>query len=324
MKSVYVITGQTATGKTNFALEIAHKKHGEIINCDSRQIYKKLDIITGKDIFNSKLNFKDQKLNPKFILQNTFNNFDIGFYEFAKTKIWLYDLIDPKSYFSSFDWVQCALTVIKELFEQKKTPIIVGGTYLYLYHLLYQVQTQYIKPNWELRNSLNDKTVKELQHIASSLDSKILEKMNHSDQNNPQRLIRKIELMKAGNISHTYEFITNQKIQLSAKLKEPVQVKYFGFMFEDKNKLLQSIAQRVKNRIKNGAFEEVEYLLKNGYDSSNPGLKTIGYQQILQYLKGKISKEICIQQWVTKEIQFAKRQLTFMKRDENISWKYIN
>jgi tRNA dimethylallyltransferase len=84
--------------------------------------------------------------------------------------------------------------------------------------------------------------------------------------------------------------------------------------------LINAIKSRVEERIKNGALEEVENLLKQGYNEQDPGLRTIGYTQIIQYLKKQISWETTISQWITKEVQYAKRQMTFMKKDRHIRW----
>ena len=88
-----------------------------------------------------------------------------------------------------------------------------------------------------------------------------------------------------------------------------------GLKYKDKNKLRQAIKTRVEKRLKQGAIEEIKSLLKKGYKKTDPGLKTIGYQQIISYLEGKVNKEEAIKQWITAEVQYAKRQLTFMKKD---------
>ncbi|MFN4213105.1 MAG: tRNA (adenosine(37)-N6)-dimethylallyltransferase MiaA, partial [Microgenomates group bacterium] len=219
-----IITGQTATGKTKLALEYAKNPpeggEGELINCDSRQIYKYLDIITGKDLKkNSKL--KTQNSKPQLIISKRINNFEIGFYPISSdsnqfqlistdfnrfqpiiinqcqqfsTKIWLYDIVDPKQPFSSFDWKKCAQIVIDDIIKRGKIPIIVGGTYLYLKHLLYGVETENIKPNWQLREKLAKKSVEQLQEILKNLSPRLFNQLNQSDKNNPHRLIRKIEI----------------------------------------------------------------------------------------------------------------------------------
>lgn len=331
---IIIITGQTATGKTNLALQLAQKNNGELINCDSRQIYKKLDIITGKELDKS-------KFNEVYRL----NNFSIGYFQIKRstlnvqysTKIWLYDIVDPKKYFSSFDYQQSALSIIKKLQKENKTPIIVGGTYFYLKHLLYGVETENIPPDFKLRKELETKSVLELQIFLKKLSLQSFNQLNQSDKNNSRRLIRKIEIF---NYLKEKQAIESPRLKTlsNANWKKPrrfnyllakklnimnLTVEFIGLKFKNKNNLIQAINNRVKKRIKTGAFEEVKNLLKNSYDESNPGLKTIGYQQIIKYLKGKLNKQEAINQWITREIQYAKRQYTFMKKDKNICWKII-
>ncbi len=323
MKRLIIITGQTATGKTKLALEYAKKYNGELINCDSRQIYKKLNIITGKDTDHS-----------KFELVDKINNFDIGFYCFKRltlnamprgrrverlTKIWLYDIVDPKQYFSSFDYKECALNVIGRLEQEGKTPIIVGGTYFYLYHLLYGVASETIPPNWQLRNELNNKPIEELQKILKKLSLHSFEKLNQSDKNNPQRLIRRIEIIQnklAGKL-------TSEVRGQQPRMIETSEVEVIGLRFKNKDDLRQAIKSRVEKRLSEGAIDEVKKLLKEGYSEKDPGLKTIGYNQIIRFLKGEISWEKAIEEWITREVQYAKRQYTFMKKDPNIRWQEV-
>lgn len=158
--------------------------------------------------------------------------------------------------------------------------------------------------------------------------------MNQSEWNNPQRLIRKIEIasnrpskqyIQPPRLNMSSKQSKNEnKIILSEKLSLPdLNIIFIGLKFKTRQKLVEAIKKRVEERLKNGAIEEVKNLLKKGYGENDPGLKTIGYQQIIQYLKGKLTKDEAIAQWTTKEIQYAKRQYTFMKKDKNISWKEI-
>ncbi len=101
------------------------------------------------------------------------------------TKIWLCDIVDPKQYFSSFDWKQCALTVINDIKKRGRTPIIVGGTYLYIKHLLYGIETENIPPNWKLRKQLESKSVGKLQQILKILMLNRLNRLNISDKKHP-------------------------------------------------------------------------------------------------------------------------------------------
>lgn len=284
-----IITGQTATGKTKLALELAKKYNGELINFDSRQIYKHLDIITGKD--------KDISTRKQW------NN----------VAVWLYDVVKPDQYFSSFDFVKVATPIIEDIIKRGKEPILVGGTYFYLKHLLYGFDIQPVPANLKLRKKLNNKSVKELQIILQKLDVQSINRLNNSDRNNPRRLIRRIEIL------------LYKPTRLRSEAGKPrwlnVEIRQFiGIKYKNKEDLINAIKIRVSKRLKQGAIEEVRSLLKRGYKESDQGMKTIGYQQVIKYLKGSMTKEQAVNDWINKEIQYAKRQLTFMKKDKNIKW----
>jgi len=315
---IIIITGQTGTGKTSLALKLAQKFNGELINSDSRQIYKYLDIITGKD--------------KQFL---------------AKVKMWLYDVINPNEHFSSFDFVKLAVPIINKIFHKGKTPIIVGGTYFYLHHLLYNVESENIAPDWKLRNNLENKSVKELQAILTKLSPELIEQLNQSELNNPQRLIRKIEIEssrhsgkqprvlggarpESNNDSgfipriHPEGIAALPRMTLKNKLGiNDLEFDFIALKFKNKESLRQAIEKRVEERLKFGAVAEVSKLLKMGYSESDPGLKTIGYQQLISYLKGELDFTTAVQQWINKEVQYAKRQFTFMKKDKNIKWTLV-
>lgn len=283
-----VITGQTATGKTDLALKLASKENGELINCDSRQIYKHLDIITGK----------------------------------GDEKILLYDIVTPDQYFSSFDYKQHAIPVIADIMNCGKTPILVGGTYLYIKHLLYSVETERIPPDWDLRKALENATVQELQEKLREIDADFFSALNESEKQNPQRLIRKIEIARSGlHLKDNLHLRGGRSVR--GLLGGVKKIQFIGLKHKTKESLVSAITRRVEKRIRLGAFDEVASLLKKGYTAQDPGMRTIGYQQIIKYLQGLYTKEQAIGEWTTKEIQYAKRQYTFMKKDENIEWREI-
>ena len=317
-----IIVGQTATGKTKLALELAKKYNGELVNFDSRQIYKYLDIITGKDL----------PKNSEFIIQNLElkSKYNIGYYSLAiynhlkpfTTKLWLYDVVTPDQYFSSFDFVEKVKPVIDDIKKRGKIPILVGGTYLYLKHLLYGFNDNNVPPNFELRKKLDTKTVKELQDILKKLSPESFNRLNHSDVNNPRRLMRKIEVAIFNSADLTDSTDSDRLNPISSNFIQ-FNPTIIGIKYKDKSKLRQVIEKRVEERLKNGAIDEVKNILKMGYKSTDPGLKTIGYQQIIKYLNNELTKEKAIEDWINKEVQYAKRQLTFMKKDPNIQWREI-
>lgn len=284
--NLIVITGQTATGKTALAVELAKKYDGELINFDSRQIYKHLDIITGKDL--------------------------------PTSQIHLYDIVTPDKYFSSFDYVEKARPLIEDIKSRGKTPILVGGTYLYLKHLLYDFDVK-VPPNFALRDILNVKTVDELQTQLKKLSHDELDGMNNSDKNNPRRLIRRIEILS--------QSTRDEKPKITRKneghLNKLGVTSYIGIRYLNRDDLAKAINTRVKKRIEQGAVLEVKGLLDKGYKASDPGMKTIGYQELIKYIKGDIGYDQAIEEWTNHEIQYAKRQYTFMKKDNNISWRNI-
>jgi len=264
IQKIILITGQTATGKTRLALKYAQKFKGELINCDSRQIYKYLDIITGKD---------------KQLV--------------ARVKVWLYDVIKPNEYFSSFDFVKLAVPIIKKIFYEGKTPIIVGGTYFYLYHLLYNVTTENIAPDWRLRNKLENKSIKELQTILSNYSPQLIKQLNQSELNNPQRLIRKIEIESfrhsgkrprvlggAHPESNNDSGVPRRNVgvpRMTLKNKLGINDLEFDFIalkFKNKESLRQAIEKRVGERLKLGAIDEVKKILKMGYSESDHRIPT--------------------------------------------------
>lgn len=312
---IFVVTGQTATGKTSLAIQLAQEHNGELINCDSRQIYKRLDIITGKDL-------TDKKFTPVEI----FNGYDIGYYTLSsgqtKKKIWLYDLVDPKAVFSSFDYEHCALHLIQRLIDEKKTPVIVGGTYFYLYNLLYDIRTVDVAPDTQLRAELAKRDLAELQTILTELSPDVYSRLNPSEQNNPQRLIRKIEILRAGGDPGTGS-LPEIKKDLSLSTKFTSQIEITGLRYDSQEKLGEAIEKRTLERLEKGAVEEVQSLLKDGYTKTDPGLQTIGYRQIFDYLEKRTDKDTMMRNWINKEKQYAKRQYTFMKRDPHIVWRNL-
>lgn len=311
MHELYVITGQTATGKTSLALQTAVEHDGELVNFDSRQIYRKLDIVTGKDI-----------TDHSFHAIREVGTHTVGWYplytEGHTVPIWMYDVVDPNAYFSSHDYVKLALSVLSDILNRGKTPILVGGTYYYLRHLLYGVASDGVAPDHDLREELNRQPVPALQERLSVLNPDVYASMNNSDKHNPRRLIRKIELsMQNGAVMENNMYL----FTMGNKLGKDLAIHIIGLKHINRDTMNRIIAERVKKRIADGAIQEAESLMKSGYTLDNPGMKTIGYPQLYSFLNGNITLEQAIDEWILKEMQYAKRQLTFMSRDPHVSWR---
>lgn len=276
MTDIFILFGQTATGKTSKAIELAKKENGELVSFDSRQIYKQLNIVTGKDVVPS-------------------------------TPIWLYDIVDPKKTFSSAEYVECAEHVLRDILSRGKTPILVGGTGYYLRHLLFGTPEITIKEDWALRKKLEIKTVEELQLLLKEKSAQLLDDMNNSDRNNPRRLIRRIEITESEKALPSLP----PHETLSARLGPTIT--YMPFFHSSTDIVREKITLRVEERLKNGALEETKNLLKKGYTQDDPGMNAIGYQQLITYLNGKTTLDEAKKQWITKEVQYAKRQKTYFK-----------
>ncbi len=284
MDKVLVICGPTGVGKTGFGLEMAKKFNGELISADSRQVYKGMDIITGKDL---PAKIKAQRSNIEWKDRN------LCFYEIQGVKFWLYDIVNPDEDFNVSFWNECARLVITDILSRGKFPIIVGGTGLYIKSLTHNLDNISIPPDDILRKKLELLDTESLFHQLKSINSQRADSLNNSDRHNPRRLIRAIET-SSGNIStnefNNYKFL---QIGLTASLVE----------------LENRITARVEERICNGALKEYEDMKKR-YDNRLPSMSTLGYKNWLN--------------WLQDEKKYAKRQLTWFKKYPEIKWFDIN
>ncbi len=275
MNQLLVITGPTATGKTSLALKLAKKFSSQIISADSRQVYIGMDIGTGKD-------------KPK-----------------PGPKIHGLDLVKPDQDFSVAHFVNFALPLIKTIHQTGELPIVVGGTGLYLKALTQPLKTINIKPNLQLRQKLNKLPLKQLQAQLKQFNPDRFNSMNSSDQLNPRRLVRAIE-------------ISQSNLQ-DPSLKVKFDTLWIGLTAK-KSILDKRIIKRVAKRIKQGAEQEVKALIKAGYSWDLPSLSAMGYQQWQPYFANKATLENVKQTWITAEQQYLRRQLTWFKTQPHINW----
>jgi len=142
-----------------------------------------------------------------------------------------------------------------------------------------------------------------------------LDTMNESDRNNPHRLIRKIEIL-----SNTKSPNSDTS---STPISEKYTIKLIGFRHKNRIALEKLIEKRINERMENGAVDEVKKLLQMNYTGDTPGLNAIGYKQIISYLNKSIPYDVMISEWRTKEVQYAKRQYTFMKQNKDFAWTVL-
>ena len=295
MKKLLIICGPTATGKTNLGLALAKKFKGQIISADSRQVYQGLDIGTGKDL-------------PKGIKKHT-----DGHYLINNIKVWGYDLVKPDQDFSVAHFVKFTTSRLKAIWQVGELPIIVGGTGLYLKAITKPLETITVPANQKLRQKLNKLSVSKLQTKLKKLDPNKFKSMNHSDQLNPRRLIRAIEIQKG----------QSQKDSPSGTVLFETDQLWIGLK-TDKKILDTQIEKRVNKRLKAGAQQEVKHLIKQGYSFDLPSMSAMGYKQWQLFFEKKHNLDQVRQFWITAEKQYLRRQLTWFNSQSNINWFDIN
>ncbi len=301
MNKLLVILGSTSTGKTDLALGLAKKFNGELVSCDSRQVYIGLDIGTGK----MPGKFRSLKMeNGRWIVDNI--------------PIYLYDVVNPKRQYTVFDFVKDAKKAINKIQSENKLPIIVGGTGLYLKRLLYGFSNLGIPVDNKLRKSLEKLSVGQLQNKLQQLSLDKWEKMNSSDRQNPRRLIRAIEISvsslrgakRRGNllrISKTTSLIARSNI-LKIGLTASREI------------LNQRIDERVISRINQGMIEEAESLHENGLSIKRMKQLGLEYGVLADLIQKKITKEELVKILQGKIRSYAKRQITWFKKEKDINW----
>ena len=284
--TVIVIAGPTASGKTALSIKLAKELNGEIISCDSMQIYKEMDIGTAK----------------------------VTKEEAEGIKHYLIDIVSPNERYTVSNFKKDSKNAIKEILNKGKTPIIVGGTGLYVDSLIYEIEYQDMEFDINYRNELMKKAeteegLKELYEQAKLIDSKAMEKISSNDK---KRIIRVLEIYKATGKTKT-------ELEILSRQKE-VEYNYKVFVVNmDREKLYSRIDKRVDIMIKNGLVEEVKKIY-NKYNEFPTAMQGLGYKEVVEYLQGKINKEEMIEKIKKESRHYAKRQLTWFRKDKSFIW----
>ena len=302
MKKLLVIVGPTGTGKTNLALDLAKKFDGELISADSRQIYKGMDIGTGKLPGNLESSLPAGKVginNPKIEKHDKY-------WLVKGIPIHLYDVTTPDERFSVAEYQQLAYKVIEETHYKHKLPILVGGTGLYIQAVTEGLKIPNVPPNKQLREKLEVKPLSSLISELEDVDSYTAKKI---DKQNPRRIIRALEVFY-----QTGESISKLKI----RFKINFDLLKIG-LTSKRECLYKNADSRVDDWFSGDFVKEVNNLIKSGYKESI-GLSTLGYRQVAMYLEGKISLEEAKQRVVFEHHSYIRRQSTWFKKTRNIHW----
>ena len=286
IKTVAVV-GPTASGKTALAAELARRIAGEVVCADSMQIYKKMDIATAKPTQSEMLGIPHH----------------------------LVDFLDPKEDFSVADYVRLAHGVIADISSRNKVPVICGGTGLYIDSLTRNIQFAQTCSKTDVRGELKalaaEKGNAYLLEMLREFDPETAERLH---ENNLARIIRAIEIYKTTGVT------MSEQIRSSRSGGSPYDVCMIGLDYKDRQKLYERIDLRVDLMIQNGLLDEAKEVL--GENNLSTARQAIGYKELAPYFRGEASLDECIENLKRSTRRYAKRQITWFRRNESINWLY--
>lgn len=293
MKKILAIIGPTSTGKTDVGLYFAKGFNGELVSCDSRQVYVGLDWGTGK-------------------LPGGEVEVERGdkYWKMDGVKVWMLDICGPTLQYNVAQYIKDASAIVREISNREKLPIVVGGTGLYFQGLVNGMSRLDVSKDGRIRGELEKMEVLELQKKLQLLSPTLWESLNNSDRKNKRRLVRKIEISMQGG------YILDQN--------------YCGLAFDfdilkiglraSKEALDKRIDERLEKRVALGLVEEGYKLLNEGVSLERMRELGLEYAALADLLAGKTSKEKMIEVLKVKIHQYAKRQMTWFKKDADICW----
>lgn len=282
---VIVICGPTASGKTGLSIELAKKIDGEIVSCDSMQIYKDMTIGTAKPT-------------PE---------------EMQGIPHYLIDFVSPDMRYSVADFQKDAEAAIEEILAKNKVPIVVGGTGLYVDSLIYHIQYPEIEIDLTYRKQLEEMIGKQGLEVAyqkaKEIDPEAADKISSNDK---KRIMRILEIYH-----QTGKTKTEMELE-SRKVEPPYDYLVYAINM-DRDKLYDRINQRVDIMIEQGLIEEVQLLLQK-YKHFPTAMQGLGYKEVVYYLQGNMTKEEMIEKLKMETRRYAKRQLTWFRKNKEIKW----
>lgn len=278
---IYVIVGPTASGKSAYAVELARKIKAEVISADSRQVYRGLDIGSGK------ITRREMKGVPHHLL----------------------DVASPKKVFTAHDFVKKARPILEGILKRGKSVIVCGGTGFYIDALLSRIALPDVPPNKELRGELTGKSAPQLFAMLNKMDPR---RAKEIDRHNPVRLIRAIEIAKAlGKVP-------------KMKMKPlPYEIEWIGMKTAEIT-LRDKIRTRLLSRMKAGMLREAKKLHEGGLSYKRMEQLGLEYRHLARLLQGKVTKEQMLEELEKDIVAYAKRQLTYWRRNSEIEWKELS
>lgn len=283
--TVYVIGGPTASGKSNLAVELAKRINGEIISADSMQIYRDMNIGTAK-------------ITPE---------------EMQGINHYLIDFVSPDERYSVSSFKKDAEKAIEAILAKGKVPIIVGGTGLYIDSLILGIEFQDEKIDTKYRESLNkiaeEQGLQKLYNMAQAIDPVAMKKISENDK---KRIIRVLEIYHKTGKTKTEQELESRKSEIKYNYK------LFAITM-DRQVLYEKIEKRVDKMIEQGLIDEVQGIL-NKYQKFPTAMQGLGYKEVVEYLENKTTKEEMVEKIKKETRHYAKRQLTWFRKNKNIIW----
>ena len=285
IKKVILILGPTSVGKTELILKLSTKFPIEVISCDSRQIYRGMDIGTAKP---------DKS-------------------ELNAVKHYLIDIKNPDESYSAADFMHDADTAYDSIIAANSIPILAGGTFLYAKVFLKGLVNAPLKNEFLRQKLYNDLKLKGSEYLYDELKKVDVKKALQLHPNDSVRIIRALEVC-----SQTKKVFSELQEEHSFKSREYSALKIILSLKRDI--LYERINRRVENMFKEGLIDEVKNLVKNGYDEQTPSMNTIGYKEVTSYIKNELTVEQAKEEIKKNSRHYAKRQITWLKKEEDAHW----
>ncbi len=286
MNNLFVLAGPTASGKTSLSVELAKRVNGEIISADSMQVYR------GMDIGTAKIKEEEKQGIPHFLI----------------------DEFEPDEEFNVTVFQKKAKQYIKEISDRGHLPMIVGGTGFYIQSVLYDIDFEKEEGNTEVRKKYEElASLKGKSYLHDLLKEKDMEYASEVSENNVKKVIRALEF---------YE-LTGKKLSehnREQRTKEsPYNFAYFVLTM-NRDKLYKRIDARVDKMFENGLVDEVTRLMDEGYDRNLVSMQGLGYKEVISALNNEITMEDARELIKKSTRHFAKRQLTWFRRERDVTW----